>query len=643
MLASFKLYSGEGWPCSQTRPEEEKRGESSKETKKTCKYGQTKAEFREKIASRQENTQIQGVYAGRQQSAAICSRNQPGRSINADASNGIQEALKGRSGVDKANTKHATVKVVKQKREGKKTSLRVASWNKGGANQDLCKKRNEIALQLHGLDIDCMGINEANLKEGADMQAADIPGYILRWDIGRENQKKKIARVVVYIKEELSFDRVKDHMKNDLMPEVWLKVGHKGTRRTLLGFVYREHTPVGTQDSSLKHQEATWTAWLEARDQIRRGKEGVIILGDINLDMNKTKEAKYGKGKMLKAMLEKFAGNDWVQLVSSPTHFWNRAGQCGDSRIDHIWTNAPGKVGNSGQMETGASDHHLVWVERKATNLAEKVKATQKRAMKNFSLERLEDLCRKEDWNYQGTEADTEELLENRVKQLEEMITYVLESVAPMTIKRLKKGGKPKWMTTILEARIKERRMARQKASWSKLEVDEQKARKIRNEVAKEVKGAEKQSMKRKLEDLSKNSSDAWIAVGEFLGWRKPVNPTMLVKYGNILTGDQEMAEAMLDQYKMKEIEVEQALGRAQGNFLNMSRRMTKDNKGKFNFRKVTSSEVKEQIKSVDNKESFGHDQISYGFLKKMSTWIVPEITRIIILFQIGFFSAFLA
>ena len=227
MLASFKLHSGEGWPCSQTRPEEEKRGESSKETKKTCKYGQTKAEFREKIASRQENTHTRGVYAGRQQSAAICPRNQLGRSIiNADASNGIQEALKGRSGVDKANTKHATVKVVKQKREGKKTSLRVASWNKGGANQDLCKKRNEIALQLHGLDIDCMGINEANLKEGADMQAAEIPGYILRWDAGRENQKKKIARVVVYIKEELSFDRVKDHMKNDLMPEVWLKVGH---------------------------------------------------------------------------------------------------------------------------------------------------------------------------------------------------------------------------------------------------------------------------------------------------------------------------------------------------------------------------------------------------------------------------------
>ena len=61
-----------------------------------------------------------------------------------------------------------------------------------------------------------------------------------------------------------------------------------------------------------------------------------------------------------------------------------------------------------------------------------------------------------------------------------------------------------------------------------------------------------------------------------------------------------------------------------------MSRTMTEGNKGIFNFRKVTAHEVKQQIQSVDNKESFGHDKILYGFLKKMSRWIVPEITEII-------------
>ena len=47
-----------------------------------------------------------------------------------------------KSGGDKVNRKPTNVNVTKQKGTGKKTSLRVASWNKGGANQDLCKKRN---------------------------------------------------------------------------------------------------------------------------------------------------------------------------------------------------------------------------------------------------------------------------------------------------------------------------------------------------------------------------------------------------------------------------------------------------------------------------------------------------------------------
>ena len=38
---------------------------------------------------------------------------------------------------------------------------------------------------------------------------------------------------------------------------------------------------------------------------------------------------------------------------------------------------------------------------------------------------------------------------------------------------------------------------------------------------------------------------------------------------------------------------------------------------------------MKENIADVDNKESFGDDGISYGFLKKMSRWISQEMTDI--------------
>ena len=56
-----------------------------------------------------------------------------------------------------------------------------------------------------------------------------------------------------------------------------------------------------------------------------------------------------------------------------------------------------------------------------------------------------------------------------------------------MRIKKLENRRKPKWTTSDLQARIKERSRARKIASWTKLEEHELKARKIRNEVSKEL------------------------------------------------------------------------------------------------------------------------------------------------------------
>ena len=515
-------------------------------------------------------------------------------------------------------------------KKNEKRNLKLATWNKGGANQELRKKRNEIMLQLLEDDIDCLGVTEANLRAEADMQDVHIPGYVLKWDSGRENRTKKNARVVVYVKEELSCEVLTSYMKNDLMPEVWLRLGHKNTRRMVAGFVYREHTPWGTQEGSVKEQEARLQNWVQARKEIWRGREEVFLLGDINLDILKREDRSYRNVRMLKVLLEELEGHGWVQLIKSFTHYANRAGAISESLIDHVWTNTPAKVARSGQEEVGASDHHRVWVERRSQNLTERVRKTEKRSLKNFNLEDLEHLCKKEDWLYRGTEPRTERMLNTRVQCLEDKINRVLQQVAPMIVKKAKYRGRPKWVTQDLLSKIKERAQSRQKANKSKSEEDEKQARKIRNQVAKEVKNAEKAYLKKKLENLSRNSSDSWAAVGDYLGWRKPSNPTMLVQDGKVLTKDQELAEAMLVQYKRKEIEVDEALGEAKENYLRESRRMTKCNRSIFNFRKVTVKEVKQKIVEVDNKESFGHDKISYGFLKKMSKWIVTEIKDII-------------
>ena len=50
------------------------------------------------------------------------------------------------------------------------------------------------------------------------------------------------------------------------------------TRRTLVGFVYREHTSRGTNKSSVKEKETRLQAWPEARKEVWRGKEEAFLL-----------------------------------------------------------------------------------------------------------------------------------------------------------------------------------------------------------------------------------------------------------------------------------------------------------------------------------------------------------------------------
>ena len=488
----------------------------------------------------------------------------------------------------------------------------------------------DIEACLHKNNIDYLGVTEANLRKNADMSEVEIKGYRLVWDQGRENPNKENARVVVYIKEELSFDVMATYMGGDLMPEVWIKLGHAKTKRTLIGTVYREHTPWNTRDGSQKGQEVRLKRWLEARGEIWAGQQEAYVLGDINLDWLKRDEAGYRSMKMMRNLCDELQGAGWVQLIKKPTHFSNSEGRgASESLIDHVWTNLPAKVGAIGQEDTGTSDHELVWVDRMARQLVEKVKMTEKRSLKNFRLEDLVERCRQESWEYKGGGNRTPAMLDSRVSILTEKIRHILESVAPMRKKKLEQRGKPKWLTQQLELKMRSRAKLRKKAKSTKKMEDEMTARRVRNEVTREVKNAKREHLRKNLENLDKNSPDSWAAVGEHLGWRKPLAPTMLVQDGVVKSTGQDMAEAMIEQYRRKEEEVNRALGPARDDYLEAGRKMTKGNTAVFRFRKITKAEVEKQIRSVGNKESFGNDEISYGYLKKMAPWISGEMTAI--------------
>ena len=84
------------------------------------------------------------------------------------------------------------------------------------------------------------------------------------------------------------------------------------------------------------------------------------------------------------------------------------------------------------------------------------------------------------------------------------------------------------------------------------------------------------------------------------------------VKQVQLATGPAELAEAMVKQYLGKNFEVRKSIGQPFGDYLERVRRLTAGNCGKFRIEKVTERQVRNMIKKVDKKGSFGIDLIRH-------------------------------
>ena len=115
----------------------------------------------------------------------------------------------------------------------------MAFWNCGGNNLQGRTPKIKALASINNLDI--FGVVECCLKNKDDKTLVEMAGYDLLVEEGINATKRAAARVVVYIKSTLAYQQVKV-LNNDLnlIPDVWLKAGHKGKRRSTYAFTYRE-------------------------------------------------------------------------------------------------------------------------------------------------------------------------------------------------------------------------------------------------------------------------------------------------------------------------------------------------------------------------------------------------------------------
>ena len=465
-------------------------------------------------------------------------------------------------------------------------------------------------------------------------------------------QKKK--RVVVYIRSGVQVTLRTDLMEADLIPTVWLAVGPKGRKQALACFMYREWNKwkvigEGAPDegASPGAQALRWREWLVKREPVFNTRNEVWLMGDINLDI--TKKPAFETKKLLEDVKMYLTDKGWNQIIEGPTRYEHTVTGEKESMLDLIFTNMPEKVARSGQEVCSGSDHSLIWMHRKTKALTKNPKKTMKRSFKNYKEADLRLAAEMTDWGSEaadrGRSLESGQSEEERLVRNLEAITVKLETnirecmdiVAPMKIITLKKK-KASWITDEILDQRRCRERLRAKARRTKMEADFKAWKDVRKIVSRLVKEGKKKHLHKGLNDQLRNSSSTWKGIKAHLGWDSQVGPeAQIVKKSKgesivekLVNKPCEVAEEMVLQYESKNEEVKNAIGQPNLDYLSRLRRLTAGSCGRFNFREVSEKEVREAIKKVDDKESFGVDLISYGCLKKLTDFVTPPLTKII-------------
>ena len=160
------------------------------------------------------------------------------------------------------------------------------------------------------------------------------------------------------------------------------------------------------------------------------------ILGDLNCDVMKADKDSNTPTKKIKSLYELY---QLSQLIDKPT----RVTMTTSSLIDHIVTNTPETISDSGVIHTGISDHSLVFAIRKIYVVKKDEHSIEIRKMKNFNENKFISELMQQHWEYIYCCAEDPNDMWEILKSI---FLEMLDKHAPLQHKKLRSKKVP-WIT----------------------------------------------------------------------------------------------------------------------------------------------------------------------------------------------------
>ena len=270
---------------------------------------------------------------------------------------------------------------------------------------------------------------------------------------------------------------------------------------------------------------------IEAIDE--ENKE-VYILGDLNCDMLRKDNEINTSTMTVKSLYEQY---QLYQLIDQAT----RITMTTSSLIDHIVTNRPEKISDSGVIHTGISDHSLIFAIRKISIMIKQENTIEIRNVKNLHQQNFIKELQEQRWEYIYFFAADPNCMREIWKTL---FLEVLNKHAPIQNKKVRSKNVP-WITRRIKELIVSRDKLKRKAIITILETDWYNYKQIRNKINTELRNAKKEYYSSKIASQKQNPNQAWKTINNLLGRQgKKTVVNQLDIEGETLTNNEDIEES---------------------------------------------------------------------------------------------------
>ena len=277
----------------------------------------------------------------------------------------------------------------------------------------LPKRIDEINFSMSNKFIDLIAFNETRLDANITDNMINLDGY----DVVRKDRSRNGGGVCIYLRSSINY-KIRDDLVPSELEAVCIEIIKPHSKPFLVTTVYRP--PSASSDFFDLFEKL-----IKAIDN--ENKE-MYVLGDLNCDMLKTDKDSNTPTKKIKSLYELY---QLSQLIDEAT----RITMTTSSLIDHIVTNTPEKISDSGVIHTGISDHSLVFAIRKISVIRKQENTVEIRNMKNFDEEKFVAELLKQHWEYVYFFAEDPNAMWEMWKKL---FLEVLDKHAPLQHKKIR-------------------------------------------------------------------------------------------------------------------------------------------------------------------------------------------------------------